>query len=61
MNKTKELAEFVVATGYSGLSGDAVEAAKRCVIDWLGVTVAGSREPAASILAGLMAESGGKK
>ncbi|MQB01411.1 MAG: MmgE/PrpD family protein, partial [Actinobacteria bacterium] len=32
--------------------------AKRCLLDWLGVTLAGSRDPAASVLVTVAAELG---
>lgn len=45
-----ELAAQARGLRYENLSAEAVEVAKHCLLDWLGVTLAGSREPLADIL-----------
>src|SRR2546423_7200655 len=47
---TLALAERVAAQSFGDLPDDVVEIARQCVLDWLGVTVAGSREPTATIV-----------
>lgn len=50
MEVTKELAHFIVGTQYHDLPREAINTAKLCLLDWLGVTFAGSREPLVEIL-----------
>lgn len=47
---TGELAELAHSIHFDALPPDAVTAAKHCLLDWLGTTLAGSREPLALIL-----------
>lgn len=61
LDTTRELARFVVATGYADLPEEAVQAAKRCLIDFLGVALRGSTEPIVSILADAASITGGKE
>ncbi len=51
---TARLAEFASESMYADLSREAVEASKNCLLDWLGVTLAGSKEPLASMLVEVM-------
>ena len=37
-------------TNYGNIPGEAVCIAKRAILDWVGVTIAGSNEPAARIV-----------
>lgn len=46
---TRVIAEFVTETNYSDLSSEAVQMAKRCILDGIGVMLAGSREDCAQI------------
>lgn len=46
---TREIAGFVASTTYVDLPDEAVEIARRCVLDGLSVMIAGSREPCARI------------
>ena len=39
---TKELAQYVVEVGSAGIPAEVVHAAKRCLLDWLGVGLGGS-------------------
>ena len=43
---TSELAERSAGLSFDQLPDDVVAMARRCVLDWLGVTVVGSLEPA---------------
>lgn len=56
---TRLLAEFIEATNYSDLPDEAVEIAKRCVVDGAAVILAGSREPCAQILREYARQIGG--
>jgi 2-methylcitrate dehydratase PrpD len=47
---TAELAERSAALSFDQLPDDVVAMARLCVLDWLGVTVAGSHEPAPQLL-----------
>lgn len=59
MKITEKLAGFLVETGLDDISELGRETAKLCLIDWLGVTLAGYREPLSDILNGLFEEFGG--
>src|SRR4051812_19322049 len=47
---TAEVAAQVAALTFDDLPVDVVELARQCALDWVGVTVAGSREPVTRIL-----------
>ena len=47
---TEKVAEFVASLTYDDIPERAVIVAKNALLDWLGVTIAGSREPAARII-----------
>ncbi len=47
---TEKLVKFVVETSYDELPKEAVDNAKKCILDGLGVAVAGSAEPAGRII-----------
>ena len=47
---TKTLADFTMGLKYEDLSDEAIEAAKHCLLDWIGVTVAGLKEPLTHML-----------
>ncbi|MBY6114441.1 MmgE/PrpD family protein [Mameliella alba] len=46
---TRQIAEFVTRTGFDDLPAEAVEAARRCILDGIAVMIAGSDEPCARI------------
>lgn len=56
---TARLAEVCRGISYDELSPRAVEVAKQCLLDWLGVTIAGSGEPLASMLRERVLSDGG--
>ena len=50
MNVTRDIATHVAALRYDDLPPDVIELARQTLLDWLGVTLAGSREELARIL-----------
>ncbi|MGA2955516.1 MAG: MmgE/PrpD family protein [Thermodesulfobacteriota bacterium] len=60
MEVTKALSEYIVSLKFSDLPGDVVEGAKTCFLDWLGVTLSGSKEPLTDILLQTGEAQGGK-
>lgn len=56
---TQHIADYVCATGYDDLPADALEIAKRCVVDGAAVILAGATEPCARIIRTHMARIGG--
>jgi 2-methylcitrate dehydratase PrpD len=60
MSITRRVAEFIVSTQLSDVPAVARDAAKRAMIDCLGVTIAGSREPCAQIVTRLLRGAGGQ-
>ena len=50
MNTTVELSKFVSDLRPSQIREEVLHQSKRCLIDWLGVTLAGSGDPAAGLL-----------
>lgn len=58
---TKALAEFTSALKYKKLSGRSVEMAKRCMLDWLGIAIRGSRETPSRIIRETILETGAGK
>ena len=59
MSTTEQLAEHISATNFAAMPPEAVEAAKVVVLDGLAVTLAGSQESAAQIVADYAQEMGG--
>ena len=59
MSTTEELAHLITKAEFSSLPKEAVEAAKVVILDGLAVTLAGSAEPAAQIVADYTREMGG--
>ena len=51
METTPKIASFIAETGYSHIPNEVVRIAKNAVLDCLGVTIAGSKEPVAAIMA----------
>ena len=59
MGTTEQIAGFVVRTNFQNIPGDAISAAKNGFLDGLGVTLAGSIEPASRIMADYVKDLGG--
>ena len=60
MSITRSIAEFIVSSRLDDIPARAREAAKRAMIDCLGVSLAGSREPCARIITRLVGDAGGR-
>ena len=56
---TLRLAEYAMGLSLDDLPAETVEAARHCLMDWLGVTLAGSKEPLAKIMRDEAMEEGG--
>ena len=56
---TQVLAHRIATLRYEDLPADVIAIAKHCVLDWVAVTVPGTREPLATILAEQAAAEGG--
>ena len=61
VNRTSELAEFLVRTKFEDIAGNVLQHAKLCILDWLGASLAGSVETPGKIVRSLIRELGGKK
>ena len=59
MQATRQLAERIAETRYRSIPPAARTVAKQALMDFIGVAVAGAREPLAEILAAKIAEEGG--
>ena len=49
--ETEKLAKFIAETDFEYIPKEAVHVAKKAILDWVGVTIAGANEPVARILA----------
>jgi 2-methylcitrate dehydratase PrpD len=58
MGTTHDLSRFIAELESSGVPEQVLHQAKRCLIDWLGVTLAGSRDPSSAVLGALTDELG---
>jgi 2-methylcitrate dehydratase PrpD len=56
---TQALADRIATIRYEDLPADIIAIVKHCVLDWVAVTVQGTREPLATILAEQVAAEGG--
>ena len=61
MGATRELSDFVARSEIEGFPEDVIEMAKKCLLDWIGVTLGGAREPSARAVLDLVKEAGGEK
>lgn len=59
MGTTDQIARFIVEADYASIPAEAVRLAKDAILDTLGVTLAGSIEPAGQIMAQYVKELGG--
>ena len=60
MDTTRKIANFVAKASYSQIPQEAVSIAKDAILDCLGVTLAGVKEPASRMVAEYAKEMGGK-
>ena len=61
LNITEELADFVAKADFEHLPNNVRKHAKICILDWIGVALAGSSELPSKIVAGIVGEMGAKK
>jgi 2-methylcitrate dehydratase PrpD len=54
---TRGLSQFIVGTGYDDLPAEVVTAAKIAILDFIGVTMAGSQDPSGRIIGELVREN----
>lgn len=59
MGITQQLAEFLVTSGFDAMPPDVTHAAKRAIIETVGVILAGSQEPASRTTASFVRKTGG--
>jgi 2-methylcitrate dehydratase PrpD len=57
----EQLSKFIVGTEFKDLPSQAVEKSKLALLDWVGVALAGSREPSTDILLSFVKEVDAKK
>lgn len=57
----KRLADFIHGTSYENFSPNVVRSAKQCLLDLIGVSIAGIGQETSSILQGLFLQSVGNK
>ena len=55
---TEKLSQFISSTGYEVIPEEAIRIAKRAVLDWIGVTLAGASEPVARIVSQQVKQTG---
>ena len=60
MELTGRLAEFVCETEFEDIPADTVNKAKECFLDWQGVALAGTKDPASIIMMQYVMALGGK-
>jgi 2-methylcitrate dehydratase PrpD len=60
VNYTKELSRFIVELRIERLPQDVIEAAKKSLLDWIGVTLGGSKDTVIQILMDVLNEIDGK-
>ena len=60
MDLTRKLAQFVYDTRFEDFPQQAVNKARECFLDWHGVTLAGTRDPAADVILRYVMAAGGK-
>src|SRR3546814_4137040 len=56
---TRALAAFAAQLRYEDLPAPALAVARHCILDWLGVTLAGSHDPLVGMLVEEVADQGG--
>jgi 2-methylcitrate dehydratase PrpD len=61
MGATSRLAEFVCGTELREIPGSALIKARECFLDWQGVALAGSKDPASKIVMEYVAAAGGEE
>lgn len=60
MTIARELAHYICQTKFSDLSQEVIDQTKMCILDWIGVTLAGARQKLAKVLTEVVKTWGGK-
>ena len=60
MTLSEQLADFVVATPYEAIPGEAIACAKRLIVDTLAVAWAGTSSDGSADMLSLVTDEGGK-
>lgn len=58
---SERCADFTASLSFSDLDAETLAVAKKCIIDWMGCVLGGASTPAASIMAGVVEDMGGKE
>jgi len=58
---TRGLLDFVARSEIEGFPEEVIEMSKKCLLDWIGVTLGGAQEAAARAILDLVREAGGEK
>jgi 2-methylcitrate dehydratase PrpD len=61
MNLTEILSNFVARSRFEDFSEGVIESAKKCLLDWIGVTIGGMNDPSVERIVGFVKEMGGRK
>ena len=61
MNRTQVLSNFILDSSIKDFPAAVIETAKKCLLDWIGVTLSGARDPSVRILIDLIEEMGGRR
>lgn len=61
LSVTKKLVDFVVGTTYDDLPEEVTKHTKACILDWIGVALAGSLEPPSKIITSIIKEMAGRE
>jgi len=61
LNRTEALSNFIFESSIENFTEEVIEASKKCLLDWIGVTLSGARDPSIRILIDLIKEMGGRK
>jgi 2-methylcitrate dehydratase PrpD len=61
LNRTQVLSNFIFDSSIEDFTAEIIEASKKCLLDWIGVTLSGARDPSVRILIDLIEEMGGRR
>jgi 2-methylcitrate dehydratase PrpD len=61
VNYTRVLSHFVVDCRFEDFTPDVIEVARKCVLDWIGVTVVAVGQPAVLLLKETVEDMGGRQ
>lgn len=61
MSYTEKLSDFVVKSVINDFPVEVVEMAKKCFLDWVGVTIGGMEDPSVALLMQFIREMGGQR